>query len=93
MNWLREFRGRITHAVRLHREPPDATRDNSARAALIDRKAAVQAEAAQIRRELGRLRASGQHSARPSALEVELGRLAAEEHRLRLQIDRSRHGS
>jgi hypothetical protein len=63
---------------------------SDARASLIDRKAAVQAEAAQIRREIGRLRSGNAKPGREIDLEAQLERLNAEERRLRLEIDQTR---
>jgi hypothetical protein len=56
------------------------------RQALIERKAAVQAEIAQARSELAR---SGSGPGSRSQVEARLQALMAEEHRLRLLIDRT----
>jgi hypothetical protein len=65
---------------------------------LIERKEAVRAEIAQARRELARVRQSEaaaterdrrKHARRIEELEVRLDTLLAEEHSLRLKIDRT----
>jgi hypothetical protein len=61
-----------------------------ARAELIDRKTAVQAEAASVRSEIARLRGDGVAPGRLAQLEAQLSRLLAEESALRIKIDRTR---
>ncbi len=63
------------------------------RADLVQRKAEVQAEIARLRRQLSALEAGGQDRRRAgqvAALAAQIESLQGEEHRLRLQIDRSR---
>ena len=89
---MHSLRDRWSQMIRRLRPGTESARvlPGDGRAALIERKAAVQAEAAQMRRELERLRSGGAGRSREAELEAHLGRLAAEERRLRLQIDRTR---
>lgn len=61
------------------------------RAELIDQKQAVIADIAQARRELARLHLTPEGKRHWDALEARLNTLMAEEHRLRLAIDRAPH--
>lgn len=61
------------------------------RAELIDQKQAVIADIAQARRELARLHLIPEGKRHRAALEARLNTLMAEEHRLRLAIDRAPH--
>lgn len=59
------------------------------RAALIERKLTVIAEIEQARRELARLQTASSAARRRQEIEAQLDALMAEEHRLRLAIDRA----
>lgn len=61
------------------------------RAELIDRKQAVIADISQARRELARLQPTSEAQRRRAELDAWLNALMAEEHRLRLAIDRAPH--
>ena len=61
------------------------------RSQLIERKQQVIAQISQTRRELERERARQSGGRRVRELEQRLDALMAEEYRLRLEIDRSRH--
>jgi len=62
------------------------------RSQLIERKHQVIAQLQRTRRELERVRLQGDRSGqrRAQELEAQLGQLMAEEHRLRIEIDRTR---
>jgi hypothetical protein len=60
------------------------------RAELVEQKEAVKAEIVAIQRRLGQTRGSDARPARIAELEARLQALMAEEHRLRLLIDRTR---
>ena len=78
----------------LGRDPATAgaTERAEARQALIAEKEAVSAESARTRQELASIRASRPDERREAELEARLQALMAEEHRLRLLIDRSARG-
>ncbi len=57
---------------------------------LIQRKGEVQAELARLRRQLAATQGSGRPPRHPGDLEAQIQALQAEEHQLRLQIDRTR---